>query len=117
MYVPRDEKFSEVKEATFSITTVYSVLHAVLPSLETALIDSNLGFPYFTAIDSLFNEGIKLPGIPKLSLSNVLPRLVHAVADSEESLLRFESPALFNSMHIIYSQNQTIIYITSNFMF
>ncbi|KAL8170849.1 hypothetical protein V2J09_022653, partial [Rumex salicifolius] len=96
VYVPRDEQFSEVKGLTFSATTVYSVLHAILPSLETALIDSDLGFPYFTAIDSLFNEGVKLPGIPKFSVKDILPRIVHAVADGEEGLLRFESPALFD---------------------
>ncbi|WP_411023989.1 lipoxygenase family protein, partial [Salmonella sp. s58724] len=43
VYVPRDEEFSEVKNATFSVKTVYSVLHAVVPSLETALLDPDLG--------------------------------------------------------------------------
>jgi lipoxygenase len=37
------------------------VLHALAPSLETAIFDSELGFPNFTAIDSLFNEGVNLP--------------------------------------------------------
>ncbi|PKI61088.1 hypothetical protein CRG98_018533 [Punica granatum] len=34
IYVPRDEAFSEVKNLTFSAKTVYSVLHALVPSLE-----------------------------------------------------------------------------------
>ena len=102
VYVPRDEQFSEVKGLTFSATTVYSVLHAVLPSLETALIDSNLGFPYFTAIDSLFNEGVNLPSIQKFALKDILPRIVHAVAVGEESILRFQTPAVFERMHLQY---------------
>ncbi|THG16231.1 hypothetical protein TEA_010521 [Camellia sinensis var. sinensis] len=37
VYVPRDEAFSDVKELTFSAKAVYSVLHALVPSLETAI--------------------------------------------------------------------------------
>ncbi|KAL8159458.1 hypothetical protein V2J09_000995 [Rumex salicifolius] len=97
VYVPRDEQFSSVKQLTFSASTLYNVLHAVLPSLQTAMIDPDLGFPYFTAIEALYDEGIKLPGIDKrLSLKDILPRLVHAIADTEEGILRFEPPALLN---------------------
>ncbi|KAI3815949.1 hypothetical protein L1987_15633 [Smallanthus sonchifolius] len=63
VYVPKDESFSEVKNLTFNVKTVYSVLKAVIPSLETTMIDKNLGFSYFTDIDSLFNEGVNLPPI------------------------------------------------------
>uniref|UniRef100_A0A2N9GU16 Lipoxygenase n=1 Tax=Fagus sylvatica TaxID=28930 RepID=A0A2N9GU16_FAGSY len=97
VYVPRDENFSEIKQLTFSAKTVYSVIHALLPSLETAIIDADLGFPYFTAIDSLFNEGINLPAPKTLNVSqgfftSLLPRLVKAISDTEENLLRFETP-------------------------
>ncbi|KAF9675273.1 hypothetical protein SADUNF_Sadunf09G0014800 [Salix dunnii] len=34
-YVPRDEVFSEVKQFTFSATTLQSVLNALLPSIES----------------------------------------------------------------------------------
>ncbi|KAJ8640868.1 hypothetical protein MRB53_017562 [Persea americana] len=96
VYVPRDEAFSEVKQVTFSAKTLRSVVHALLPSIETALVDPNLGFPFFTDIDSLFNEGITLPkpkepaGVFKL----LLPRLVKAIADGGEDILLFESPAM-----------------------
>ncbi|GLT78833.1 hypothetical protein SLA2020_503570 [Shorea laevis] len=93
VYVPRDECFSEVKQLTFSAKTVYSVLHAVLPSLETAFVDADLGFPYFTAIDQLFNEGINLPALQKQGFwRDLLPRLLKAISDGSESLLRFETP-------------------------
>ncbi|GAB4856081.1 hypothetical protein Ancab_024721 [Ancistrocladus abbreviatus] len=95
-YVPRDEQFSEVKQLTFSAKTLYSVLHALLPSLETSIIDSSLGFPYFTAIDSLYNEGVNLPPLnKKFSLKDVLPRLIKTIADTEDGVLKFETPAIF----------------------
>ena len=99
VYVPRDECFAEVKQLTFSAKTVYSVIHAVVPSLETAIIDVDLGFPYFTAIDSLFNEGINLPPLQnqkKGFFSSLLPRLIKAINDSDD-FLRFETPATMES--------------------
>ncbi|KAK6164234.1 hypothetical protein DH2020_001098 [Rehmannia glutinosa] len=82
MYVPRDEAFSEVKQMTFSAKTVYSVLHALVPSLQTSIIDSDLGFPHFTAIDTLFDEGFLLPDIPTTGfLGNIIPRLVRFITD------------------------------------
>lgn len=92
IYVPGDEAFSEVKNSTFSAKTVYSVLHAVVPSLETALIDTDLPFPYFTAIEELFNEGITLPKLPKKGLSDLLPRLVKSIEDATQDVLRSETP-------------------------
>ncbi|XVF47463.1 hypothetical protein PTKIN_Ptkin03bG0110500 [Pterospermum kingtungense] len=92
-YVPRDECFSEVKQLTFSAKTVYSVFHAVIPSLQTAIVDSDLGFPYFTAIDELFNEGIDLPPQDKQNLwRSLLPRLLKAISDGSDNVLRFETP-------------------------
>ncbi|KAB1210361.1 Linoleate 13S-lipoxygenase 2-1, chloroplastic [Morella rubra] len=92
VYVPRDESFSEIKQLTFSAKAVYSVLHALVPSLETAIIDTDLGFPYFTAIDSLFDEGVTLPPLKQEKLKNILPRLLKAITDTGENILRFETP-------------------------
>lgn len=92
IYVPRDEAFSAIKNLTFSAKTVYSVLHAVLPSLETALIDSDLPFPYFTAINQLYNEGVTLKKLPTKGFSDLLPRLVKAVEEITDNVLQFESP-------------------------
>ncbi|KAG6682897.1 hypothetical protein I3842_13G164500 [Carya illinoinensis] len=96
VYIPRDESFSEVKQLTFSVKALSSVLHALLPSLEAAIVDSELGFPYFTAIDSLFNEGVDLTppkkSQNKVSLLNILPRLVKAITGAQDDVLRFETP-------------------------
>ncbi|KAL9458837.1 hypothetical protein AB3S75_007672 [Citrus x aurantiifolia] len=92
-YVPRDEAFSEVKQLTFSAKTVYSVLHALVPSLETAIVDPDLGFPYFSAIDALFNEGVNLPPLKQEGFWNtLLPRLVKAIEDTGDNILLFETP-------------------------
>lgn len=97
-YVPRDEAFSEVKQETFSVKTVGSVVKAVLPILESTLVDKDLPFPFFTDIDNLFNEGIKLPkradspGIFKLSL----PRLIKSIDDTGDELLLFETPEMMD---------------------
>ncbi|KAL8122093.1 hypothetical protein AgCh_018725 [Apium graveolens] len=92
VYVPRDEEFAEVKSLTFSAKTVYSVIHAVIPSLENVSIDADLGFPYFTAIDTLFNEGVDLSEVPKATLVNILPRLLKSVTDKGKNLILFETP-------------------------
>ncbi|XP_073001808.1 linoleate 13S-lipoxygenase 2-1, chloroplastic [Typha latifolia] len=95
IYIPRDESFSEVKEVTFSAKTVRSALHAVVPSIETAIVDRKLGFPYFTAIDSLFNEGVTLPEREGLSFfQTVIPRLIKALSDTTENVLLFETPEM-----------------------
>ncbi|XP_065865989.1 linoleate 13S-lipoxygenase 2-1, chloroplastic-like [Euphorbia lathyris] len=92
VYVPRDEEFAEVKQLTFGAKTVYSVLHAIVPSIETSIVDSNLGFPYFTAIDSLFNEGINLPALNQNGVKDTLPNLIKTHKDRVESVLAFETP-------------------------
>ncbi|KAL6563974.1 hypothetical protein OROHE_005214 [Orobanche hederae] len=97
VYVPRDEAFSEVKQSTFSAKTVYSVLHALVPSVKTSIIDNDLGFPHFTAIDTLFDQGIFLPDIPTTGfLRNIIPRLVRFISDKGNSILRFETPELID---------------------
>ncbi|KAK4254874.1 hypothetical protein QN277_007951 [Acacia crassicarpa] len=93
VYVPRDEAFSEVKQLTFSTNAVSSVLHGLVPALQTAMIDSSLGFPLFSSIDSLFNEGVNLPPLKTKSfLRTLLPRLVKFINDAEQDILRFETP-------------------------
>ncbi|KAG8646336.1 hypothetical protein MANES_10G148800v8 [Manihot esculenta] len=97
-YVPRDEAFGELKQATFGVNTVKSVLHALLPTIETAIVDDKLGFPHFTAIDKLFEDGVELPKEVKKPwyLHTLLPRAVKAVKDTKDEILRFETPELFD---------------------
>uniref|UniRef100_A0A7N1A8D4 Lipoxygenase n=1 Tax=Kalanchoe fedtschenkoi TaxID=63787 RepID=A0A7N1A8D4_KALFE len=93
VYVPKDESFSGVKQLSFAFNTVSSVLHAIVPTLQTYFIDSNLPFP--TAIDKMYNEGINIPELPQKSILDLFPRLMKAVTDLNSSVIRFETPAVF----------------------
>jgi lipoxygenase len=94
----RDEEFSEVKMGTFSAKTLKSVLHALVPSLSTAIVDSELGFPFFSSIDALFNEGINLPPLKKQGFwKDLLPNLFRAITDGTKDVLKFETPDTMES--------------------
>ncbi|KAI4304834.1 hypothetical protein MLD38_040299 [Melastoma candidum] len=96
IYVPRDEEFSSLKSETFSATTLFSVLHAVIPNIEGMFEDMDSEFPFFAAIDDLYKEGIKLKGLAgKGSLENIIPRLISAVENVPESIMCFKSPETF----------------------
>lgn len=100
IYIPRDEAFSEVKQLTFSAKTLRSVLHAFVPFVETAIIDKTLGFPHFTAIDSLYNEGMSLPRQEGVAaFRTIIPRVIKAIKEGAEDVLQFEVPAMVDSKH------------------
>ncbi|KAF2309226.1 hypothetical protein GH714_001261 [Hevea brasiliensis] len=91
-YVPRDEGFSEIKHLTFSAKTLYSLFNALVPSLGNVIGDAELGFPYFRAIDSLFNEGIQMPPLSRQGFwKTIMPRLFKVITDGKD-VLRFETP-------------------------
>ncbi|CAN1359023.1 Linoleate 13S-lipoxygenase 2-1, chloroplastic, partial [Linum perenne] len=91
-YVPRDEEFSEIKTAQFGAKTLYSVLHALVPTLETILIDKDLGFPHFTAINEMFDQGLNLPPYSQATLTSLLPTLIRNSAEASNDVLQFEVP-------------------------
>ena len=99
VYVPRDEAFEEVKQMTFQTNTVKSVLHALLPQLEVVLLNPDLGFPHFTAIDTLFQEGIPVPK-DKNFFQLIIPRLVKAITERGDSVLQFETPQMIESIYV-----------------
>nr|KYP68245.1 hypothetical protein KK1_021865 [Cajanus cajan] len=107
VYVPRDECFSEVKQLTFQTKTLYSALHALIPTIRTGIVDKNLGFPVFSAIDDLFDEGLSLPPLKgKGILNNLLPRLVKFVRDTEEEILRFNPPATMDKDRFFWLRDE-----------
>ncbi|CAH2042003.1 unnamed protein product [Thlaspi arvense] len=96
VYVPRDEAFSEVKLLTFTATTADQVAHALFQSLDTIFVDPDLGFATFTDIESLFNEGIHVPPLSKNGfLKDLFPRILKSIADTQEEVIRFETPKMF----------------------
>ncbi|ONK79034.1 uncharacterized protein A4U43_C01F2190 [Asparagus officinalis] len=89
VYVPRDESFSAVKQASMQ-----DELATLRSFLKTAL-DKTKGFPDFKAIDSLFKEGVPLQKQEGLSLlTKVLPRLVKTLVDGTDNILLFDTPAM-----------------------
>ncbi|GMN26497.1 hypothetical protein TIFTF001_001321 [Ficus carica] len=104
-YVPRDEDFSEVKTVNFGAKTLYSALHALVPTLEGILIGED--FPHFTAIDTLYDEGIKIPpdSDKKGILKNALPRLVKAASDIDDAI-QFEPPETMDRDKFFWLRDQ-----------
>ncbi|XP_010512789.1 PREDICTED: lipoxygenase 2, chloroplastic-like [Camelina sativa] len=93
-YVPRDEEFSTAKGTSFTGKAILAALPSVFPQIESALLDPNLPFPHFKAIESLFEEGIPLP--KDAGLLPMIPRLIKAVAEAQDDILQFEAPILLN---------------------
>ncbi|MBA0736525.1 hypothetical protein Gogos_010068 [Gossypium gossypioides] len=92
-YVPRDECFSEIKQLTFSAKTVYSLMHCLIPTVQSTIADPNKPFPHIGAVDSLFSDGINLPPLKEQGLWNtVLPKLFTAITEGSEDVLRFKAP-------------------------
>lgn len=94
-YIPRDEAFSEVKQESFS--PLRSAIPALLPYIDGMVADPKLGFPYFTSIDALYNEGMRFPKKEGLDLVlTFVPRLVKTLAETAEQILRFETPEMID---------------------
>ncbi|PWA53964.1 lipoxygenase [Artemisia annua] len=90
-YVPIDEDFSELKEVTFGARALYSVLHGVVPILDSVVTDKDKGFPLFTSIDLLYNQGVNVPA-PDNGILSALPRLVKGATDATNTVIKFETP-------------------------
>ncbi|XP_078154303.1 lipoxygenase 2.3, chloroplastic-like [Carex rostrata] len=105
IYIPRDESFSELKEGTFQIKTLRSIIKFIVPTIKSTLglrdeaIESNKSkrFPYFTAIETLYDEGVKLPPQEGSSFFRTLvPRIIKGVKDTTEMVVLFETPELID---------------------
>ncbi|CAN1753287.1 Linoleate 13S-lipoxygenase 2-1, chloroplastic, partial [Linum perenne] len=84
-YVPRDDEFSEVKDLSFNRNVISSFLQAAGPSVEAVFTDADLGFPDFPAIDSLYDDGIKIPHrSDDFSWTYVLPMLIKTTESANE---------------------------------
>lgn len=76
LYVPRDEDFADLKQITFTINVLDNVLNALMPTLEAAISDPNLGFSNFKDIADLFNQGIKMTNMKNQdNMTQMLPDL------------------------------------------
>ncbi|KAL2940969.1 Linoleate 13S-lipoxygenase 2-1 chloroplastic [Bienertia sinuspersici] len=108
VYVPRDEQFSESKKLQFQLAALKSYLHTLVPKLESNIYHHEKAFPYFTAIDSLFNnEGIICPGLKDDGLNHhMIPWLIRTVTVHGENVLRFELPKLCDRDRFSWMRNE-----------
>ncbi|KAI4324280.1 hypothetical protein L6164_023833 [Bauhinia variegata] len=93
VYIPRDEAFSDVKGQANHTKELYSLLHDLLPDLQT-LIDESDEFLVFSRIDDLFKEGDNLPSLKEKDfLKALFLRLIRAILKTEQNFLRFDTPS------------------------
>ena len=112
--MPKDEQFSDVKEKGFQAKALLTVLRSVIPTIENKIEDAELSFPYFTAIDSLFDVGLVVPGLESI-VRHLLPERLIKIKDKiENAFLRFERPDLFKSTLLLL---YLIILINAIFLF
>ncbi|XP_057247595.1 LOW QUALITY PROTEIN: linoleate 13S-lipoxygenase 2-1, chloroplastic-like [Beta vulgaris subsp. vulgaris] len=97
VYVPRDERFSGLKQEEFGFSTLKARLHSVVPALWTKFLDVDHDFPYMTAVNLLFNEGES--NNPEMvhhgTVQDSLPHVIKQVSDETDHILRFELPQSF----------------------
>ncbi|XP_076894829.1 lipoxygenase 2, chloroplastic-like [Bidens hawaiensis] len=89
-YVPCDEDFSEIKDLQFGATFLFNVLHELIPALDAKYTDKDKGFPLFTDIDLLYNQGVDVPTADN-DIAARFPKLVKAV-DAAHAVIQFPTP-------------------------
>ncbi|ERN11645.1 hypothetical protein AMTR_s00022p00207170 [Amborella trichopoda] len=105
-YVPRDEAFSELKQAQFGLKTLKSVLHALIPGVEAFVEDKNMSFEFFNDIDLLFKNEVrfhKTDGEGSILNSLLLPRLVKRAVDGGSEVLQFEIPSIMDRKSTVHT--------------
>ncbi|KAL4198184.1 hypothetical protein AMTRI_Chr03g138900 [Amborella trichopoda] len=108
-YVPRDEAFSELKQAQFGLKTLKSVLHALIPGVEAFVEDKNMSFEFFNDIDLLFKHGVKFhktDGEGSILNSLLLPRLVKRAVDGGSEVLQFEIPSIMDRDKVSWMRDE-----------
>lgn len=93
--MPRDDRFSKIKQTLFESEQRSGLIKAID---EFLLEDIELGFPYFTEIDGLFNEFGDLPLDYVQKSKKLRARIFDAIEKFRGNLLCFNTPELLDSM-------------------
>ncbi|XP_061342874.1 linoleate 13S-lipoxygenase 3-1, chloroplastic-like [Gastrolobium bilobum] len=98
MYVPRDERFEESKQNTFSVKRLKAVLHNLIPSLKASLSANNQDFNEFSDVDGLYSEGLLIKfGLQDDVLKRLpLPNVVSKIQESSQGLLKYDTPKIIS---------------------
>ncbi|CAJ2677601.1 unnamed protein product [Trifolium pratense] len=96
VYVPRDETFEEIKQATFSAGRLKAVLHNLIPTISASLSRSDIPFKCFSEIDKLYIDGVSLIDEENKGLvdSLLVGKVMKQVLSSGKRLLKYELPAI-----------------------
>ncbi|ESW07425.1 hypothetical protein PHAVU_010G128800 [Phaseolus vulgaris] len=95
MYVPRDERFEESKQNTFTVKRLKAVLHNLIPGLKASLSASNQDFNEFSDVDGLYSEGLLI----KLGLQDDMLKkipFVSKIQESSQGLLKYDTPKIIS---------------------
>ncbi|KAJ6428032.1 hypothetical protein OIU84_023446 [Salix udensis] len=90
IYVPQDEEFSSTKQKSFRKMQELESKRLLFLALQTGN-DNEAKFPYFTAIDVLFNGGINLP-----SAQLIMQRILEAVDGKAPQVMKRDRFCLFS---------------------
>lgn len=97
VYVPRDETFEEMKEATFSAGKIKALLHNLIPLMASVLSRSDNHFGCFSEIDNLYKVGVNLNLPEDQSASKGrLPRFLKNIMNIQEPL-KYDLPSIISS--------------------
>ncbi|RWW51897.1 hypothetical protein BHE74_00041725, partial [Ensete ventricosum] len=103
VYVPRDERFEEGKQEMLEAGARKAVLHNLVPLLVASLSPESHDFKAFHELDNLFKEGLRLKRSLQDQLFHKLP-FVTKIEESSEGLLRYDTPDIITTTHVIYNK-------------
>lgn len=97
MYVPRDERFEESKQNTFTIKRLKAVLHNLIPGLKASIHANNHDFNEFKDVDGLYSEGLVILGLQDEVLKKI--PLVKKIHESSQGILKYDTPKVISSKY------------------
>lgn len=100
MYVPRDEALGESKRKAFNLGKLKGVLHNIIPSLVTNVIDKD-ALEGFSEIEDLYKERslFQMKSRGGTSITFPLSRELGIVRDSIQSFLKFDPPKIISGKY------------------
>ncbi|KAL9225585.1 hypothetical protein vseg_001490 [Gypsophila vaccaria] len=95
VYVPRDETFEEMKQATFSAGRLRAVLHNLVPQINATLSSSDLPFICFTDFDKLYVNGFAIKDEDDPDRTKYyLGKFTKKVLSIKDKLLKYDIPSV-----------------------
>lgn len=93
VYVPRDEAFEEIKQATFAAGRLRAALHNLIPQISASLASSDIPFACFSDIDSLYYKGSNVQEDDVAEKINKIREML----SMGTRLLKYDVPAVIKS--------------------